>query len=59
MMMVRSIGCSVFSYLCSSESVQGPSRKLDDWSVFIEMPLEAEHQLLSRGHGYGFESLTR
>ena len=50
MMIVRSRGCSVFSYLCSSESVECPSRKLDDWSVFIEMPLEAEHQLLSRGH---------
>ena len=50
MIMVRSRGYSVFSYLCSSESVECPSRKLDDWSVFIEMPLEAEHQLLSRGH---------
>ena len=49
-MIVRSRGCSVLSYLCSSESVEDSSRKLDDWSVFIEMPLEGEHQLLSRGH---------
>ena len=49
-MMVRSRGCSVLPYLCPFEFIEGSSRNLDDWLVFIKMPREAEHQTLFRGH---------